>query len=335
MKRFPRIIAGALLLLIVMLGLTSCLGPSLRKFEATRSMMDTFVTITVYSLNEQAAEEAIQAAFARMVEIEQVASIFDEESEAFRLNQEGRITEPSDDLRQLISMSLDYYQLTNGYFDITVEPLLELWESGLWQESQLVQELRISETMPLVGSDKIVVTDDEIIFSVEGMKITLGGIAKGYAAEEALKVLENIGIEHALVNAGGDISTLDAKPNGDPWSINLVNPDDTTQSLANFIVIGKAVATSGNYERYFDPNKEAHHIIDPKTGFSAQESISVTIIAESLVQADALATAVFAMGPEAGIELVESMERTEALIVGADRTKVYVSSGLAKYMSER
>jgi thiamine biosynthesis lipoprotein len=319
-----------------MLGLTGCLGQPLRKFEATRSMMNTFVTITVYSLDEQAAEEAIQAAFARMVEIERIASIFNEESEAFRLNQEGRLTEPSDDLRQLITMSVEYYQLTDGYFDITVQPLLDLWESGLWQESQPMQELRISETMALVGSDKIVVTDDEIFFSLEGMKITLGGIAKGYAAEEALEVLANMGIEHALVNAGGDISTLDAKPKGEPWSINLVNPDDTTQSLANFIVIDKAVATSGNYERYFDPDKEAHHIIDPKTGFSAQESISVTVVAESLVRADALATAIFAMGPEAGIELVESLERTEALIVGADRTKVkvYVSSGLAKYMSE-
>jgi thiamine biosynthesis lipoprotein len=297
-------------------------------------MMDTVVTITVYSPDEQTAEKAIQAAFARMVEIEEVASIFDEESEAFRLNQEGRLAEPSDDLHQLITMSLDYYQLTDGYFDITVQPLLDLWESGLWQEGQAVQQLRINETMSLVGSDKIVASDDLVYFTLEGMKITLGGIAKGYATDEALEVLEGMGVEHALVDAGGDIGTLGAKPDGEPWSINLVNPGDTTQSLANFVVADKAVATSGNYERFFDPNKEAHHIIDPKSGFSAQESISVTIVADSLVEADVLATAVFAMGPEAGIELVESIERTETMIVGADRTKVYVSSGLAKYMSE-
>ena len=141
-------------------------------------------------------------------------------------------------------------------------------------------------------------------------------------------------IEHALVNAGGDISTINAKPKGGPWSINLVNPDDTSQSLANFIVSDKAIATSGNYERYFDPRKEAHHIINPKTGYSAQESISVTVIAESCTAADTLATSVFAMGPEAGIELIESLDDTEAMIVSTDRKTIYVSSGLAKYMSD-
>jgi thiamine biosynthesis lipoprotein len=143
-----------------------------------------------------------------------------------------------------------------------------------------------------------------------------------------------MGIKHALVNVGGDMITLDSKPDGKPWSVALVNPDDTSQSLATFNFSDKSIATSGNYERYFDPEKEAHHIINPKTGYSAAESISVTIIAESGTQADALATGVFVMGPVAGMNLVESLDGVESLIVDTGRT-IHRSSGLSQYTSER
>jgi len=166
------------------------------------------------------------------------------------------------------------------------------------------------------------------------MEITLGGIAKGYAVDEALEVLEGMDIKHALVNAGGDMATLGSKPEGEPWNVALVNPEDTSQSLATFTFWDKAIATSGNYERYFDPEKEAHHIINPKTGYSAKECISVTIIAENCMQADALATGVFVMGPDDGIKLVESLDDVECLIVDADRI-IHRSSGLNKYLSER
>ena len=163
------------------------------------------------------------------------------------------------------------------------------------------------------------------------MKITLGGIAKGYAVDEALKVIKDMGISYALVDAGGDISTLGSKPRGELWSIALVNPDDTSQSLATFRVHDKSVATSGNYERYFDPEAKVGHIIDPRTGYSAAGCISVTIIAESCTQADALATGVFVMGPEDGMRLVESLDDVKCFIVDADRI-IYRSSGLSEYL---
>jgi len=334
MKKPYWIIAGVLVLLALAFGTTSCLGPPLRKFEATRSMMDTFVTITVYSPDEATAEEVIGAAFARMEEIEKEASIFDEEGEAFQLNRDGYLEAPSDDLLRLITMSLEFSQLTDGCFDITVQPLLELWQAGLWEENEAVQQSRINETLRFVGCDKLGIKDDTIYFTMGGAKITLGGIAKGYAVDEALEVIKGMGIEHALVNAGGDMATLGSKPKGELWLIALVNPDDTSQSLANFSLSGKAIATSGNYERYFDLEKKAHHIINPKTGYSAEECISVTVIAGSATWADALATSVFVMGPEDGIELIESLADAECLIVGADRVTMYVSSGLSMYMGE-
>jgi thiamine biosynthesis lipoprotein len=333
MKRSYKISACLLILLIVLLGTASCAPKPLTKIEETRDMMDTFVTITVYS-DEKTGEEAIGAAFARMEEIERIASIFDEQAEAFQLNRDGHLDAASDDLWQMITMSLDYNRVTDGSFDITVQPLLDLWEGGLWKESAEVQQSRIDETMELIGSDKIGIEGNKIYFKVEGVKITLGGIAKGYAVDEALKVLSSMGIEHALVNAGGDMATLGPKPDQEPWNIALANPDDTSQCLANFNVSDKAVCTSGNYERYFNPEKTVAHIIDPKTGYSANKCISVTIIAENCTKADALATGVFVMGPENGMRLVESLDDVECLIVDPNRV-IHYSSGLSNYLIQR
>jgi len=333
MNRSYKLAAGLLILLILVLGAVSCTRePSLR-FEETRSLMDTYVKVIVYC-DEETGETAINAAFARMEEIEKIASIFDSESEAFKLNLDGHLDTPSDDLLKLISMSLDYYKLTDGSFDITIQPLLELWQGGLWKESKEVQQSRINETLELVDSDKIAIEDNRIYFKTEGMEITLGGIAKGYAVDEALEVLRSMGVKYALVDAGGDMGTINSKPDGELWNVALVNPDDTSQSLANFEFSDKSVATSGNYARYFNPEKTAHHIINPKTGYSATECISVTVIAGSPTEADALATSVFVMGPEDGMRLVESLDDVECLIVDADRT-IHHSSGLSKYLVER
>ena len=308
-------------------------------FEETRSLMGTYVKVVVYS-DEGIAKEAISAAFARMEEIERIASIFDEESEAFKLNRDGHLNTPSDELLKLINLSLNYSELTGGSFDITCQPLLDLWQykpdadKQFWELDKTTQTRRINEALKLVGPDKIIIEDNKISFKEKGMKITLGGIAKGYAVDEALEVIKDMGIKYALVDAGGDISTLGSKPDGELWNVALVNPDDTSQSLANFRFSDKAVATSGNYERYFDPEKKVHHIINPKTGYSATGCISITIIAESGTQADALATGVFVMGPEDGMELVESLDDVECFIVDADR-KIHRSSGLSEYLSER
>jgi len=309
MKKSYKLIAGLLILLIVVLGSVGCTRePSLR-FEETRSLMDTYVKVIVYS-DEETAETAINAAFARIGEIEKIATTWDSEGEAFKLNQDGYLDTPSDDLLKLINMSLNYYKLTEGSFDITVQPLLELWQGGLWKESKEVQQSKIDETLGLVGSDKIAIEDNRIYFQTEGMEITLGGIAKGYAVDEALEVLRDMGIKYALVDAGGDMGTINSKPDGELWNIALVNPDDTSQSLANF------------------------EFSDKSTGYSAPECISVTVIAGSCTEVDALSTSVFVMGPEDGMRLIESLDDVECFIVDADRT-IHHSSGLSKYLVER
>ncbi len=327
------LLVGSLAIAAAVLGLSGC-TVYLTKYESTRSLMDTFVTITVFDTDEESATEAINAAFGKIIEIEKKASIFDATAEAFHLNRDGYLDNPSVDLLNLVNMSKEYYSLTDGYFDITVQPLLKLWDEGeLWKESPEVQQSTISETMRLVGCDKICVRNNEIYFDAGGMEITLGGITKGFAADEALHTLSDYGIKHALINLGGDMSALGNKPDGKPWQVSLVNPDDTSQTLAAFEFANKSIATSGNYIRYFDPEKKAGHILNPRTGYSSSECISVTIIASDGFAADALATAVFVMGAEAGLELIESLDDTECFIVDTER-EIHKSSGLDEYLSK-
>ncbi len=296
-------------------------------------MMDTFVKVTVYS-DAGTAQKGINAAFARMEEIVNAASIFDEKAEAFRLNRDGYLDNPSQDLVNLVKLSQDYDKLTDGYFDITIQPLLDLWSAGLWKETPEVQQAKVNEAMSLVGTDKIIVSDNRISLSVKGMKLTFGAIAKGYAVDEALKTVKTLGIKQAIITAGGEIGTLGNKPDGQPWTVALVNPDNTEESLATFNFKNeKAVSTSGNYERYFSPDKKVNHLMNPKTGFSVADFISVSIIAPTNTQADALATSIFVMGPDIGMKFAESLDNIECFAVDANRA-IHTTSGINTYLTK-
>jgi len=337
-KKISLVTIALLTLFSIFFASFACSTP-LEKYEETREMWTTFITVTVYASDGDLAQEAIDAAFDQMIAIGDITSSYDEDSETSHLNRDGYLNNPSDEMLELVTQSIEYSELTEGSFDITVQSLLDLWtfkpdaEEQFWELDETTQLAAIDEASDLVGSAKIIIAEDEINFQVDGMKITLGGITKGYAADEALKVISQMGIKHALVDAGRDIGTLSSQPAGELWPISLVNPDDASESLAKFNIDNKAIATSGNYERYFDPDKQAGHILDPNTGYSADVSISVTIIADTGLQADALATGVFVMGPNAGMELVESLDNVEAFIVDSDRV-IHRSSGIDEYLVE-
>jgi thiamine biosynthesis lipoprotein len=318
--------------------------PPLLLFQDRRELMDTWVTITVYDQDPQAAQAAIDAAFARMGEVEQIASIYDPQAEAFRLNKTGKLDDPSPELWELIVAAKEYYTLTNGAFDITVEPLLDLWrykkgvEKQFWELDPTVQAEAITETLALVGADRIKLTSDphRSIVLDPGMEITLGGIAKGYAVDQGLTALRKAGIKHALIDAGGDIGAFGGKPGSAKWELALRNPKDPEDSLVRFVLTDGAIATSGNYERYFDKEAKVGHIMDPRTGYSSHASSSASVVAETCMQADALATAAFVLGPQQGIELANSLEGVEALIVSYDEPeRVYRSDGLEEYIEKK
>ena len=299
-------------------------------------MMGTYVTIIIYADGGQ-SQEIIDAAFSRIQEISDIASIYDERSQISQLNREGIIQDPSEELRELISLSKEYYNISEGSFDITISPVLRLWSEGLWKEDEDTQREKVKEALELVGSDMIMVEESSIYFTKDGMSADLGGIAKGYAVDEALKIISDYGVVSALVNAGGDVGTLGSKAGGEKWIVELDDPDDLdgegtgTAMLPSFEFEDMAVATSGNYYRYYDPEKSVHHITDPHTGFSANECISATVIAEDCTRADVLATTVFVKGPREGLELINGIEGVEAFVIDNERI-LYQSSGLLKYI---
>jgi len=200
------------------------------------------------------------------------------------------------------------------------------WYFPYWSQQEF-----INQTMPLVGPDKITVTGAAITL-VQGMSITLDGMAKGYAVDAAIKVLEEKGVAGALVDAGGDIATLGTKPGDQAWVVGLRNPENKTESVTEFGLSGQAVATSGNYERYFNETYDVGHIMDPGTGRDVFKCSSSTIIADNCTVADLLATAVFVLGTDDGIRLVDTLPGTEALLLGyEDPGEFFRSSGLDDY----
>jgi FAD:protein FMN transferase len=313
------------LFLLILAVLVGCAEAPLYKTTKSTTMMGTKIDITILNLDYDDAGTAIQAAFDEIKRIEDMMSNTLPESLVYELNDKGIVKDVPDEFFKMIRNSFKYGELSEGSFDITVQPILDLYTYTFGEEGRPPTDEEIKETKKLVNYNLITIRIRDIEFKKTGMSITLGGIAKGYAIDKAVEVLEEQGIKNALVNAGGDMRALGDK-NGKPWSIALQNPRDKEDYITIIELNGNAVATSGDYERYYDDEKKFHHIVDPRTGKSATDTISVTIIAKTAEEADALATSVFVMGQYAGIELIENTEDVEGLIITADKD-IVKSSG--------
>lgn len=318
--------------------------PSLRSFYADSEMMDTWVSITVYAASEDDARMAMDAALSRMHEMVAIVSIHDPLAEAAQLNLHGRLVTPSPELMEIIMAAAKYWEVSQGAFDITIQPLLELWQydpvadEQFWELEPDLQTAAIHQAKEFLGVDRITWGEypDPFVELEPGMKITLGGIAKGYIVDQGMAALRTAGIRHALIDAGGDIAVMGGKPGGANWIIALRNPHDETEAVAYFEIADGAIATSGNYLRYFDPSAEVGHIMDPRTGFSAVESSSATVIAATCMQADALATAVFVLGPERGLKMIDALDAVEAMVLGYDDpTQIVRSQYLDRYETQK
>ncbi|RZN37637.1 MAG: FAD:protein FMN transferase, partial [Methanosarcinales archaeon] len=239
-------------------------------------------------------------------------------SEVMELNENGFLVNASPELCYVIDVSRRFSELSNGSFDITVLPVIDLWKTRIRAGSPPTSG-EINETLKLVNYKNISIENGGIYFSHQSMGVTLGGVAKGYAVDRAIEVLREHNIHHAIVNAGGDIRTIGFKTENDPWRVALQNPVDKTEYITIINLIDRSVATSGNYERYFSEEARASHIINPKTGYTADDLLSATIITENATDADALATAVFVLGEMGGMGLIESLCGVEGLIITGDR----------------
>jgi thiamine biosynthesis lipoprotein len=231
------------------------------------------------------------------------------------------------ELAALVARALEFSEMSQGAFDITYASVGYLYD---YREHKHPTEAQIQAALPGISWRHVVVDTaaSTIRFSQPGVRIDLGGIAKGYAVDTSIAILRKLGIEHATVTAGGD-SRIIGDRDGRPWVVGIRHPDDKNRVIARIPLEDAAISTSGDYERYFDEGGvRYHHIIDPKTGKSPHGIRSVTVIAPTSTFAEGLTKSVFIMGPERGLALVESKPDCDAVVVTAEG-KVLYSKGLA------
>lgn len=300
-------------------------------YSQTRMLMDTSVTITVVDNNEVHAYNSIEDAFMKMERSSNLLDSYNSSSEIYILNEHKEIQNASDDLIYVIERGIYYSHISDGAFDITIKPVLDLWASKFGPDKPNIppSEKEINNTLSLVNSSNITINDNTIIIGKK-MGITLGGIAKGYAVDRAIVSLQENGIDNGFVNAGGDGRYIGEKPDGQEWSIGLQDPDKKKEPITTISARNISVATSGNYERYYNKSASVSHIADPRTGYPVSNLISATIIAPTAMEADALATTVFVMKEEKGLEMIEKLEGVECLLINSEK-EIIRSSGFAKY----
>lgn len=316
------IVVTCLVLAVFLLSKYTIQKLKIKPLKRTEMIMGTLVEITAIPANEKAIKEA----FNEMRRMDALMNIYKEESEVSILNREGKIRVSKETL-EVIKKSIEFSKLTGGAFDITCGPLVNLWKRAN-KKKKLPTAEQIKEAVSLVGYKKLALEGSWIRFKEKGMQIDLGGIAKGYAVDKAIEALKKNGVKQALVNAGGDLYALGKASQGEKWRIGIQHPRQEGKILTIIKVKDEAVATSGDYQRYFMlKGKRFAHIVNPMTGWTVQDvPMSVTIIAPDATSADALATGVFVLGPEKGMKLIESLSGIEGMIV-SEEMKTVTSSG--------
>ena len=259
--------------------------------------MDTEVEIIL----PQGSEEDFAAAFNEMRRIEKLMNIHDPESEISRVNKlaDKEPVKVSKEIFMVLKEALKYSRLTSGAFDVSIRPLSALW-GGKGKLKEVPEAREIEKKLPLVNYRNIIMDErnQTVRLEREGTTLDLGGIAKGYALDRAIKVLWGRGIKEALINAGGDIRVMGERV----WKVGLQHPRKENEVLAVIRLKDQAIATSGDYQRYFiKGGKRYHHIINPETGYPVTECMSVSIIGPEAFLVDVLATGVFFLGPRKGI----------------------------------
>jgi len=278
----------------------------------TRLLLGTMVNIKAVADDPAIARRAIRACLDRMESLERILSLFKPDSQICRLNQDGCLTDAHPALISLIRQSVELGELTNGAFDITIKPLLGVYQTN---PGKLPSARQIDLALKSVDYRKIHWQDDTVALLEDGMAITLDGIAKGYIIDQGAAVLKEYGFSNVVIEAGGDLVGLGHKAPGSSWVIGIQSPRSevgvlqTTHSLQN-----QALATSGDYMQAFTSDYSQHHILNPHSGHSSPELASVSIIAPSAMLADGLATAMMVLGRE-GLVLVEDLADCEAYAV--------------------
>ena len=293
-------------------------------------MLGTVCKITIY---DHPSDDAFKAAFARIAQIEERMSLHIATSEVAQIQMNAGVKPVivSSDTYKVVDEALRIAALSGGAFDPTIGPLVQAWDIGGNNPRRPSQE-EIDSLLPLVGYDRVLLNEaDSSVYLIDtGMVLDLGGIAKGYAADEAARVLAGYGVKSAIVNLGGNVLTMGSKPDGSAWRIGIQNPGEGRGAYALILSItGTSLVTSGPYERYLELDGVVyHHILNTTTGYPVQSDFdSVSIITPNSFIADALSTTVYSLGFEKGMALVDSLENVEAVFISKEK-EIFFSEGI-------
>lgn len=281
---------------------------SLQKISETQYLMGTVVNFVILAETKEQAAAALQTTTDEMRRLIQIYNYRQADSPLGQLNATGLTRLPPRELVDTLQQAQHYGVLSNGAFDITIKPVLDALQENRRVTAELIR---------LVDYRQLKVTDAEISLACPGMTVTLDGIAKGRIVDGGVVILQQLGFDNVLVEAGGDMLAKSTR-NDQSWKIGISHPRAQNEFVATLSIQNQAVATSGDYMNYFRPDYSAYHILDPRTGTSPTELASATVIAPSVTEADALSTTLMVLGVREGLALIESLPNTAALLVSKD-----------------
>ncbi len=323
MRKYRKLLTLLVLLTVVFGGCAA--KKDLPRLSEIGYYLDTVITLTAYVEDSQVLKDALE----ECGRYEQILSRTVEGSDVWKINHaEGQPVAVSDDTITILRCAKKISDLTGGAFDVTIAPVSTIWDftSG---KAVLPDAGDIARAVELVDYTKITL-DGNTVTLPAGMMIDLGGIAKGYIADQVKTYLEKRGVKHAILSFGGNVIGIGTKPDGSPWKVGIQDIDKATgESMLVSQNSGTSAVTSGIYERGFDlDGVRYHHLLSPETGWPVQNELaSVSILSGSSMECDALSTAAFILGREEGTRLIESLEGVEAIFIGRDRT-VTCTSGV-------
>lgn len=289
-------------------------------YEFSSFLFGSYVKVKVLEANKTKAELAVQKALQEMTRLDSIFSLYIPTSEINQINQD-RKGNLSEDLKNLLTKAIMVSEKTSGAFNITVLPLIQFWRK-YFQTAELPDSSKVKQILRYVDYRKIAIRRDSI-YLPDSFRLDLGGIAVGYCVDRAVAILKQEGIKTGLIDAGGDISGFGNRK----WRVAVKNPRGEG-IIKTFYIQNQAIATSGDYEKFFlIGNKRYHHILNPKTGYPAWGCCSVTVIAPDCVTADAYSTAIFVLGVKDGLAFAKKETGVEVFIVAdeSDNLKQYQS----------
>jgi len=295
-------------------------------------LMGNRFEFTVIADHQTAGEKAIDAAIAEVKRIEELLSTFKDTSQTSLINQYAGLkpVQVDQEVIDLIQRAQKISDITQGAFDISYGSI----DKSLWNFDVNMTSLPDFETalqsVSLINYQNVIIDTQNrtVMLKHEGMRIGFGGIGKGYAADRAKQALQNIGIEHGIVNAAGDLITWGNQPDGRPWTIGIADPGQSDRPFSALNISNMAIATSGNYEKYATiKGRRYSHTIDPKTGLPVSGIKSVSILCPSAELADALATPVIVMGAKVGLDMINQLRQVACIIID-DQDQLYTSKNI-------